>query len=273
MEEAGMKITEFENLDCDVTSNCQLSCVSCNRMVVPYRASGSIPSTTPAQVEHDLHHFGKIARTKRWAALGGEPLLHRDLVAILGVVRASGVAGNIAVWSNGMRLQKMAPEFWRAFDTLVVSLYPGKVDDAGKEWITRKCADEGVELVMKDERFALGNWTQILEPAPTGDAYTQAKYEACWFKTYCYALNNGYLYRCCPSPHIPQLLQGRPEGSDGAAIEGMTEEGLRSFMTRPNFMESCRVCTGRNTPTAVGQPWREVRDPEEWRRASAGVSA
>ena len=261
----------LENLDCDVTSNCQLSCVSCNRMVVPHRASASIPSTTPAQVESDLGHFGKIARTKRWAALGGEPLLNKSLVEILQVVRASGVAENIAVWTNALRLQKMPGEFWRAFDTLVVSLYPGKVDDAGKAWIERKCADEGVELVMKDERFSLGNWTQILEPEPTDDAYTQTKYEACWFKTYCYALNNGFLYRCCTSPHIPQLLQGRPEGSDGVPIAGLTEEGLRAFMARPNFMESCRVCTGRSTPTAIGQPWREIRDPVEWEKASAGL--
>lgn len=260
------------NLDCDVTSNCQLSCTDCNRMVVPYRAAGEVPSTTPEQVGRDIEHFGKIARTKRWAALGGEPTLHRQLVDILGVVRASGVAGDIAVWSNGMRLRRMGADFWRAFDVLVVSVYPGKLTDADVEWIVAKCDDEGIELQVKDQR-AYNNWTRILEPAPTDDAYTQRKYEACWFKTYCYALNYGYLFRCCPSPHIPQLLQGREYGADGVPIEGLTEAGLRAFMTRPNFMESCRICAGRQTESAVSVPWGEVKEPAAWLRASAGLPA
>lgn len=263
---------ELPNLDCDVTSNCQLSCTDCNRFVVPYRASGDIPSTTPEQVGRDLEHFGKIARTKRWAALGGEPTLHRDLVEILRVVRAANVAGDIAVWTNGLRLRRMTADFWRAFDVLVVSVYPGKLTDTDLEWIKAKAADEGRELIVKDER-AYNNWTRILEPEPTDDEYTQRKYRDCWFKTYCYALNYGFLFRCCPSPHIPQLLQGREFGADGVRIEGLTEAGLRTFMDRPNFMESCRICAGRSTPSAVSVPWREVRDPAEWLRASAGVAA
>jgi molybdenum cofactor biosynthesis enzyme MoaA len=138
-------VIEFENLDCDVTSNCNLSCVECNRMVVPYRHSADgPPSTTPEQVALDLEHFGKIARTKRWAALGGEPLLHRDLVPILEAVRASGAAGEIAVWTNGMRLMRMGADFWRSFDLLVVSAYPGKHTEGGLVWIREKCADVGV---------------------------------------------------------------------------------------------------------------------------------
>jgi len=260
------------NLDCDVTSKCQASCRSCNRMVVPYRHSvGGAPSTTPEQVQSDLKHFGRIAHTKRWAALGGEPILHRQIIDILTVVRESNTADEIAVWSNGMALSRMSSEFWRAFDLLVVSIYPGKVDDEGVEWIRRKCADEGVRLELKDERVA-PNWTQILEPEPTDEAATLLKYRTCWFRTYCRALNYGYIFQCCTSPHIPQLLQGREFGADGIAVEGLTEERLLAFLNRTEPLGACTVCKGRNTPNDVFVPWGEERDPEKWIRASKGLT-
>ncbi len=261
------------NLDCDVTSACQLSCIECNRMVTPYRyAKGGPPSTTPAIVAHDLEHFGKVARTHRWAALGGEPTLHKDLVAILKVVRDSGVAMNVAVWTNGLRLRQMKSDFWRAFDTLVMTVYPGKHDDASVAWVVAKCKDEGVELEIKDERHH-HNWTRVLEPVPTSPQVTAEKFRDCWFKTYSRTLNFGYLFLCCPSPHVPQLLQGRPFGSDGIPVEGLTEEKLLAFLHRTTPLGSCTVCAGRNTPSAVAVPWREEKDLAKWLKASAGEIA
>lgn len=256
------------NLDCDVTSVCNLACRECDRMVMPYRHSGaSIPSTTPAQVEHDLYHFGKIAHTERWAALGGEPTLHKSLVDILRVVRNSGTADNIAVWSNGMRLRLMKADFWRAFDTLVVSAYPGKLTDADIVWIEAKCADEGVELTLKDERNA-PNWSRILEPAQTDHATTLDKWNRCWFRTYSRTLNYGYLFTCCVSPHMPQLLQGREFGADGIAIEGLTEEGMAAFLDRSEPLGSCRSCAGIGNGLSNRVDWAEERDPRAWLGAS-----
>lgn len=261
------------NLDCDVTSRCNASCCHCNRMVNPYRfAPGGPPSTTPQQVEHDLYHFGLIARTKRWAALGGEPTLHKQLVDILRVVRASGVCEDIAVWTNGIILRRMSDEFWRAFDTLVVSVYPGKVSDEDVQWIRDKCVGEGVRLELKDERVA-PNWTRILEAEPTDAATTYTKYHQCWFRTYCRALNFGYLFQCCTSPHIPQLLQGREYGADGVKIEGLMEQGMRDFLFRDEPLGACTVCMGRNTPRDVFVPWEEAKDKDEWLRVSRGQSA
>lgn len=262
---------EIPNLDCDVTSNCQLSCADCCRLVVPYRhADGGIPSTTPAQVEHDLYHFGKIARTKRWAALGGEPLLHRDLVEILRVVRASGVAEDIAVWTNGIRLRRIGADFWQSFDSLFVSVYPGKLTDDDVAWIERKCADEGKTLTIKDERH-YPNWTRVIEEAPTDEASTQAKFSSCWWRTYSRTLNYGYLFLCCPSPHIPQLLQGRPFGADGIAIEGLTEQGMLDFLERTKPLGSCSLCAGRNTESAVAMPWREEKNLAAWLKQGAAA--
>lgn len=261
---------ELPHLETDVTLGCQNSCASCNHLVVPYRhAAGGPPRTTPAQVEHDVAHFAKVARTKGWAAIGGEPTMHRDLVDILAVVRASGIADKLELWTHGQTLRKQPPELWRAFDILVLSIYPGKHDAESLAWIERKCADEGLALVVKDERNA-PNFHRLLEPVPTSPAATTEKFARCWFRTYSRVLNFGHVFQCCTSPHIPQLLQGREYGADGIAVEGLTEAALLAFLNRTEPLGSCVNCAGIGNGLSARVDWVEERDPARWVETSAG---
>lgn len=156
---------------------------------------------------------------------------------------------------------------------LVVSVYPGVLDDADLAWIEARCEEHGAGCIVKDERH-VPNFEQLLEPEPTDDQTTQAKFSSCFFKGYSRVLDDGYFYRCCTSPFIPRLLQGRPAGSDGLRVdEHLTETALAAFLARDTFMESCRTCAGLDPANRRHQPWREVRDPAEWLRASAGVAA
>ncbi len=260
---------QFPNLDIDVTSACNLACLNCNRMVTPYRAAGVPPSTTPAIVARDLAAFKMFGRTTRIGIVGGEPTLHPQLVAILNAVREAEVTSDIALWTNGTLLWKFLdrPGFWQAFDTLVLSIYPGKLSDEAAAQIYEACRKYGKKLDVHDERQT-PNWTRILEPTPTNDSDTQDKYTQCWFKTYCFALNYGHLFRCCTSPHIPHLLQGRPYGADGLCLKNASEGDVRTFLDRKTLMESCRICAGRSV---YGDPlvkWGEERNINEWLRKS-----
>lgn len=258
------------HLETDLTQACQLSCASCNHLVVPYRSlKGGPPATTPKQVESDLRHFTRVAHTQRWGALGGEPLLHHQIVDILHVVQDSGVADKMEVWSNGLLLPKMRPEFWRAFDILVVSVYPGKHTDQSLDWIRKKCEDERVELVLKDERHH-PNWTQLLETTPTDPAATASKFARCFFRHFSRVLNYGYFFTCCCGPHMPRLLQGQPFGTDGIPVEGLTEERLIEYLTRKKPLGACAICAGREAPGAVSVPWQEIREPQRWLEVSSG---
>lgn len=257
------------HLETDITTACQLSCVACNHSVPLWRKHGPM-SANPAQVERDLGHLATILHTPRWGALGGEPLLHKGLVDILKIARASGVADKIEVWSNGIAITRMRAEFWRAFDVLVLSVYEGKHTDESLAWIAQKCADEGVELVVKDER-AWKNFRTMLEPVPTGRRETQAKFAHCFFRSFSRVADNGFFYTCCCAPHLPVLVQGRATGTDGVAIEGLTEDGLRAYLERTEPLGCCSICAGRDTARPLD--WREERDPAKWLRASAGVEA
>lgn len=256
------------HLETDITQACQLSCVACNHHVPVWRKTKGGPwAAEPEQVRKDLFHLASFLHADRWGALGGEPLLHSKLIDILKIARDSGIADKTEVWTNGLLLPRQSDEFWRSFDVLVLSIYPGKHTDESLDWIIQKCHDTGRELVIKDERRT-PNFRTLLEPEPTGEYQTQLKFNGCFFRHFSRVANYGYFFTCCCAPHMPMLLHGAPFGTDGVKIEGLTEEGLLAYLSRSEPLSVCKSCAGRDT--AVDIVWREEKDPDAWVKASAG---
>jgi hypothetical protein len=166
-------------------------------------------------------------------------------------------------------LHRQKSEFWQSFDILVLSIYPGKHTPASLQWIIDSCSFEGVELVVKDETRN-PNFKTLLEKVPTNPAQTRAKFQGCFFRGFSRVANYGFFFTCCCAPHMPLLMRNEPYGTDGVAIEGLTETGLNAYLNRSEPLVSCTTCAGRDT--AVNLPWAEERDPQKWLRASAGAN-
>jgi hypothetical protein len=269
-------MVHIPHLETNVTIACTRRCIACNHFVPMQVDRVKASMITTEALRDDLLNFSRIARTDAWAAIGGEPLLHPKLEYLLMTARSCLAPGTrIEVWTNGEKLKPgawdRAVEFYTwQIDELVVSAYPGVLTDADLAHIEAECRAVGITYRCNDERQH-PNFTQLLVEGKGSDAETQARYDACWFKTYSRVLDGGYFYRCCTSPFIPQLLRGRTVGSDGLPMNAETTEAhLRAFLDQPLFMESCRVCAGRNTAEAHGIPWKEVKDPAAWREASGG---
>jgi hypothetical protein len=258
---------QVPHLETDITQACQLSCVACNHSVPLWREHG-IWSAEPKQVEADLNHIATMLHADRWGALGGEPLLHSKLTDLLKIARDSRVADTTEVWTNGLLLQRQKKEFWRSFDCLVVSIYPGKLSDGDIDWIIKKCQDEGVEYSPRDERLN-PNFKTMLEPSPTSSAQTLVKYNNCFFRQFSRCASYGFFFTCCCGPHIPMLIQNREYGTDGIKISGLTELDLFGYLTRKEPLDACYVCAGRDTAKAI--PWSEDKNPKTWLMASAGL--
>lgn len=256
----------IEHLETDITQACQLSCVACNHHVPLYRQRGPKHADVD-QIREDMTHFSKVAHADVWGALGGEPLMHPRLTHILNVVRESGAADRLQVWTNGLLLPRMRAEFWKSFDELVLSVYPGKHTKESLQWIADKCLTEGVVLRVMDEGKT-PNFKTLLEPVSTDEATTRAKFAGCFFRQFSRVLNSGFFFTCCCAPHMPMLVQGEPFGTDGIPVRGLTEDALRSYLERVEPLGACYSCAGRDT--AVDIVWREERDPELWLKASAG---
>ncbi len=256
---------QLTHLETDVTTACQLSCVACNHHVPLYRQAGPY-MVTVEQVESDLTKLASITHFATWAAIGGEPLLHRGLVDILRAARASKVADRIEVWTNGLRLRQMGADFWRSFDILVLSVYEGKLTDDDLRWVLSRCSDEGIDLEVKDERVRR-NFRALFEAEPTNEARTLDKFRRCFFRQYSRVANWGYFFTCCCAPHMPRLIHGAPLGTDGVAIDGLTEDGLRAYLERAEPLSVCSICAGGDE---LGHKvaWHEEREPLRWIAAS-----
>ena len=257
------------HLETELTVACQLSCVACNKMVPLWRQHG-VWKANPLQIEKDLSHLSTILHTDKWVALGGEPLLHPNLYDIIWIVHESSIADEIEVWTNGLRLKDMSNDFWEdcPFTTIVLSRYEGKLEDSYVDWIARKCQETNHRLEIKDER-SWHNFRTNMESIPTDEEATKSKFMGCFFRWFSRIVNNGYFYLCCCSTSMPRLLQGRPEGSDGIAIEGLTEEALQAYLTRTEPLGCCTICAGRDTAKPI--EWQEERDPEKWLQKSKGL--
>lgn len=261
------------HLECELTVACQLSCTACNKMVPLWRQHG-IWKASPKQIEKDLNYLSNFLHADKWGALGGEPLLHPDLAEIVHIVHASNICDQIEVWTNGIELVRWClkesnKKFWNSpVDIIVLSRYEGKLSDDDVSLIQSHCDTYGIVLEIKDER-TWHNFRTNLEPVPTDDEATRAKFQGCFFRSFSRVVNNGYFYLCCCSTSMPRLLQGRSEGSDGIAVEGLTEDALRAYLERTEPLGACSICAGRDTAKPI--EWREERDPVKWLQASKGL--
>ena len=235
------------HLETNITTACQNACVSCNHFV-PIQKAGSI---SPDQIKRDLTRFAKVAHTPRYALIGGEPLLHKKLLEIAGIAHASGIADELEVWTNGIKLAAQPDEFWQAFDRVVLTVYPNRSIDV--DAIRRAADRNGTALEVKDGPLF---FTRLLDRHEAHELQAARRYQSCWYRTFTHVLDNGYFYRCCTSPYIPKLLLGLPEGTDGLSLEGITEEKLRAFLAEGGPMQSCYHCAGHN---AEHIQWREDR--------------
>lgn len=256
------------HLETNVTIACQLRCVSCNHFVALQTNEARKRIADPVQVYDDLAALSHFVHVDAWGALGGEPLLHPHLVDVLTAVQKTRIADVIEVWTNGIAVRsKMTPALWDAFDRLVVSVYPGTLDDAEIEWIKAAANEAQVEVVVKDERH-VPNFERLLEPVPSDTTSTLRKYRSCFFKNYSRVADRGFFYRCCTSPFIPRLLLGLPEGTDGIPIAGLTESALLQFLNQEHAPKSCEFCSGLDPAIRHRTDWKEVRNPAEWLAAS-----
>ena len=259
------------HLETDITQACQLSCVGCNHSVPLWRkVKGGPWLADPRQVEKDLNHLSTMVHADRWGALGGEPLLSNRLIDILKVARSSGVADKLEVWTNGILLPRQSEEFWKSFDILVLSVYAGKHTKASLAWIKEQCEATGVELVVKDETRQ-ANFMTLFEPVETNAPVTKDKFDRCFFRQFSRVANYGFFFTCCCAPHLPMLVKGQPYGTDGIAIDGLTEEALKAYLERSEPLGVCTICAGRDT--ALPLVWQEEKDPVAWMQKSGGQHA
>ena len=197
--------------------------------------------------------------------VGGEPLLHPDLIAVMRAVKESGVAERLQITTNGLLLPSATSEFWQLVDEVFVSHYPGRcLPETEYPRLARVAASHGARFEVsyfdyfRESYAAKGTKsTQLIRRI-----YGTCKMAHVWF---CHTVHEGRFYKCPQSVFISLGTDALVSMSneDGVLISDDADcsRRIRSYLESPEPLTACQRCLG-----SVGQRFAHTQiQRSEWR--------
>jgi organic radical activating enzyme len=245
------------SLEIMAAHGCNLTCRSCTHASPVLRPKDI---ADPDATYRDLTRLARCYRSREVVLLGGEPLLHPDLVALAEAVRASGITNSVGVHTNGVLLPRQGPEFWSAVDHVVVSVYPGhEPREADVEHWRTRCDEHGVMM----EIHHYDSFRESHSEHGTQDMdLVRRIFDTCRIvhEWRTHALIDGAFYKCAEAYFLPVLLGQQPR--DGVPLTADDLAGrMLAHLNADTPMYACRFCLG-----TVGKafPHGQIRR-REWR--------
>jgi organic radical activating enzyme len=243
-----------EAFELHVTEHCNLRCAHCCN-TSPYLPEKTL---SPDSIRETLATMAGVLHADVFKIMGGEPLLHPQIVEVLRVVRASGVADVVRLFSNGLLLSKMGDDFWRALDQLTVSSYTSApMRAAHLALIEEKARAFDVVLNVKP----VAHFSQVMHDVRRRDAEAVRKtWEHCWLRHRCLVARDGRFYICTRAAYLEDLHQrvelvdpfpdpARRRAEDSVALDDPDlAENVLALLNRSTPLNSCQFCLGGDGP-------------------------
>jgi organic radical activating enzyme len=248
-----------DGLEVVVSHHCNLRCRACAYLAPVQRTA----LADPEQLGRDLAALGRAYHASEARVLGGEPLLHPEITAVLSAIRGSGVCDSVRVITNGLRLPRVPRGFWDAVDEVSVSVYPGR--ELGPETadaVRRTAGEHGVALRFKRFDYFRESYSEI---GTDDDGLVERIYRTCQMANTwrCHTVWRGRLFRCPQSLFLALAvneLTGVGEGIEINGDPGFVDRML-SFLEDTRPLASCRRCLG-----SVGRMFANQQVPRStWR--------
>jgi hypothetical protein len=237
-----------EAFELHVAEHCNLKCANCCNMS-PLVTEKLL---TVAEVESFVARMAGVLVADVVKIMGGEPLLHPELPAVLRVLRASGIGDRVRLFTNGLLLPAMPEAFWEALDELTISNYTSApVKPAVLAMVRERARRHDFVLNVKP----VGEFTQVLSPRfQRDDAVTQRTFERCWLRHRCLVVRDKRFYMCTRAAYADDFLhrvahEAPPapldRSGDGIAIDAPDlAAALESYLNREQPLGACRYCFG-----------------------------
>jgi hypothetical protein len=250
-----------------VTDHCNLNCVGCNVFSpVADKAFLDLEAYT-VDLKRIRAMFGSDCEV---ILLGGEPLLHPDLIDFLHRTSQIMEKADISILTNGMLISKQSEVFWDAVKaervTIQVTKYPIKV---AYDAIEAECKARGVDFRYHDGYEPKSTFImQAINPQGTSDA--ASNYRRCTVRL-CTSLRDGRMFPCIVAANIHNF--NKYFGYDIPVVEddyvdlakgGRASRALRQLYDRKEPLPMCRYCD-IDTKLSSGVPYaRSSKDISEW---------
>jgi hypothetical protein len=209
------------SLEAQAVDHCNLRCAQCCQLA-PHLKERCLE---PEVLARDLERAATVLEPQVFKLTGGEPLLHPEIVRLLEVVKASGIAPTVQVTSNGLLLAKMPDAFFSSVDRLKVSWYTSApLSESALARIEARCREHEVELAVRAyDAF------QDLTPEPLflSDGEAKRSYAGCWLKSRCHTLHRGRFYACSRPPRLEPYLRARGHANHLAEEDGVDLDSPR----------------------------------------------
>lgn len=248
-------------IEYNLTEHCNYGCSQCNHMSPYMRRKMSSLET----FKRDLKALAEVMRVVRFRFVGGEPLLHPQLLDHVEAVRSCGIAEEIQVFTNGALLDRISEEVFAAIDTLTVSWYPdARCDRAKLDRAVAACERVGTRVgVIPIKEFRATQLTvRNDDPGLVDDLFRTCEVAHSW---YCQTFYEGRFY-LCSRPIFTGPFLGRlgAEAPDFTQLDGVP-------LHQPNLKERLLAQLSSRRPLAAcGYCLGSVGRAEAWRQLDAG---
>lgn len=228
------------SLEVHLTSHCNIACKGCAQ---------SSPLTqekyqSTDQLRASLNILGQVLTFSKIQVLGGEPLIHPELIPALREIKSSFNCTKLCAKTNGLLLHTVHTDFWRLVDQVIVSVYPSTLK------LLKRQQESLTELANKfecqvDYRY-FPHFNHIRKPIRTeSERITQHIFSKCEYKDFTISLSGQRLYRCAPSVnHQTASIPGEEKDSILLDESDNLPEKIRMFLTSESHLAACRYCLG-----------------------------
>jgi MoaA/NifB/PqqE/SkfB family radical SAM enzyme len=238
-----MKINFQQILETHLTDHCNLGCKGCSHFSPLVR--GEVFADIRV-FQRDMSRLGELFDSIYEVRLmGGEPLLHPDVLSFCGIARQTFPKARIALFTNGIRLLAMDDRFWDACADLDILLkitwYPIELE---MDRINKKAREKNVRIKIPNQIKSFFKHINI-----SGDSDPESSFRNCrmMFKTP--QLRDGRIYPCFFPAYVHIFNDYFHKSIDVSEndyinfLEHIDPNEILEFLSRPIPM--CRWCLCR----------------------------
>jgi MoaA/NifB/PqqE/SkfB family radical SAM enzyme len=241
-------------VEINIVEHCNLNCKCCGH----YSCIAEEEFLSPAAFEKDIARLALLTNNLyHLKLLGGEPLLHPNLLDFFDIARKHFPDSLIEFATNGILLLKQPETFWNSCKKnnieIVVTKYPIKLDFTAMEELSRS---KGVvyRYFFPDMEPVKTMFKVPLLRNATGDV--KKNFVRCIFSNGgCTTLRDGKIYQCCTTAHLKHFTKRFGEilpiterdFIDIYKVKSIKE--IQKFLSRP--VPFCAHCDIQNIITDI----------------------
>jgi GTP 3',8-cyclase len=230
---------EIKGLEYSVIQNCNYKCPLCSHQ--SWRAIKK--SCSVDRVVSDLTVFSKSCHIPFLKIIGGEPLLHPEILEIMKQIYPLKITDWLVLSTNGSLLLSTPEEIFNYFDEIYLSAYKGTGLLVFE--IKRLCEMKRKKLNVHDKRIHF----DVIRFEPCSEEEAQERYSNCFIQHQgcCFSLHEGYLFKCGISQAMPYWIREFQKNFDyvNDCANILDQKALEELVTRKQHLEACHYCTGK----------------------------